>query len=223
MTLFPCPLCGSPDNGGGNGLCPECRREFPFFRGDRCPGCGKSFSGVLAMCPACLREEARPWRRAWALGDFTGINRKMLLALKYRGEAHFAGTLGRLASEMIERENLKYDCIVPVPLHWIRRFFRTYNQAELLARETGKRLGIPVVDALRRVKYTGKQAARNRAERLKNLKNAFAGRPGVDLAGKRVLLLDDVMTTGATLAAAARALEGRDIASLEVLTFGRGA
>lgn len=222
MTLFPCPLCGSPDNGGKNALCPECRNEFPFFTGERCPGCGKSFSGVLAMCPACLKEEARPWRRALALGDLSGINRKMLLALKYNGATFYARTLGKLAADMLLEHGGKYDCIVPVPLHIFRRLSRTYNQAELLANEVGKQLNIPVINALRRVKYTGKQTARNREERLKNLKKAFVKIPGINLEGKKVLLVDDVFTTGATLSAAAKALQIKDLYSIEVLVFGRG-
>jgi ComF family protein len=114
-----------------------------------------------------------------------------------------------------------FDMIVPVPLHWRKRWRRGFNQSELLAREVSKRRGVPLGKALMRVRPTDVQAGLAMAGRRRNVTGAFAARPGADLKGKRVLLIDDVMTTGATASACAAALKRGGASSVSLLTLAR--
>ncbi|MES1262566.1 MAG: phosphoribosyltransferase family protein, partial [Acidobacteriota bacterium] len=114
-----------------------------------------------------------------------------------------------------------YDAVVPVPLHWRKQWERGYNQAELLARHVAKRRGVPLVKALRRKRPTAVQASLAVAGRRKNVAGAFLMRPQARLAGQRVLLIDDVMTTGATAGACAVALKRGGAKSVSLLTLAR--
>jgi ComF family protein len=118
-----------------------------------------------------------------------------------------------------------YDVIVPMPLHWRKRWQRGFNQAELLAREIGRRTKTPVKNVLRRVRNTASQAGLTSSKRRKNVSGAFqtSRRPktGVALQGSRVLLIDDVMTTGATAASCARALKRAGASQVTLLTLAR--
>ncbi len=115
----------------------------------------------------------------------------------------------------------RYDVIVPVPLHWRKQWHRGYNQAELLAREVSQRRRIPLLKALRRVKATVNQSGLTSAARRSNIAGAFQPRAGIDLQGKRVLLIDDVFTTGATAGACARALKKAGAGNVALLTLAR--
>jgi len=131
-----------------------------------------------------------------------------------------AGRLSRLLDRAFPVDE-RYDLIVPVPLHWHRRWRRGYNQAELLARGVAKRRRIPVVNALRRRKPTANQAGLTSAGRRRNMAGAFEARGAVELRSKRILLIDDVFTTGATASACARALKKAGAGSVSLLTLAR--
>ncbi|HKA02551.1 MAG TPA: phosphoribosyltransferase family protein [Candidatus Solibacter sp.] len=112
----------------------------------------------------------------------------------------------------------RFDCIVPVPLHWLRKWRRGFNQSEVLARDLARRTGIPVRNALRRAQSTRVQAGLSNHARRQNVIKAFRARP---VEGKRILLIDDVMTTGATAAACALALKRAGAARVALLTVAR--
>ena len=128
--------------------------------------------------------------------------------------------LGQLLAAALPREE-HFDGVVPVPLHWRRRWQRGFNQSELLARGIGKQCGLPVLTALRRTRYTAAQAGLSNTGRRRNVATAFAVRRGQALAGKRLLLIDDVLTTGSTAAACARVLRRAGAASVVLLTVAR--
>jgi ComF family protein len=135
---------------------------------------------------------------------FEGPTRALLHALKYSGRTSVTGVVARAATPLaatLVGEGL--DCLVPVPLHSARRRERGFNQSALLAEAIGERIGVPVVEGLRRVRPTRSQASLRESKRMANVRDAFGARPL--LARRRILLLDDVVTTGATLAEAARA------------------
>lgn len=221
---FPCPLCGEANAMPHeiNGFCPSCLKDLPFLHGRRCPGCGGELNGVLELCEKCLHMPPRPWRRAMALLAMRDSAETAIYRLKFGGATVMARALGDLAAPLLnEPAFARSELIVPVPLHYRRQWLRGYNQSELLARMLGKRLAIPCRTPLRRVRPTRRQATLPRAERLKNLSGAFRVKPPDAIAGKRILLIDDVLTTGATLHAAARALLDAGAAEVNVFVVAR--
>lgn len=205
-----CPVCGNlPFDGSANMFCAECLASLDFIGGPVCPGCGGPLTGIFGMCPDCMDAEAdRPWEKAFALTSMTGVGKELIHAFKYQNRPELARPLGAVAAMRFGTELLaqKIDLIVPTPLHWFRRLSRGYNQAELFADGLAERLGIPVLDALRRVKWTHQQAKLSKRERILNLKQAFSIKDSTKVKKRAILLIDDVMTTGSTLAAAAQTL-----------------
>lgn len=200
-------------------------RYFLFPR--RCAACGKLLSRAeTVLCVHCLghlipftftqsvwqkRFEELPEVVTAFLGGFIfeeeGVCRELIHSIKYQGNREGGLYLGMLLARLWNLRREDYDCIVPVPLHPHKLLYRRYNQAEIIAHGISLETSIPLVaHALRRKHYEQSQAGMHREERLARMKGAFAiGRDSVP-AGSRVLLLDDVLTTGATLTAAAKAM-----------------
>jgi ComF family protein len=147
--------------------------------------------------------------RVLRLGPYDGLLREAILRLKYAPGEALAEKLGDLWARHAESRlrELGADVMVPVPLHWWRRFQRGYNQSETLARALAKRLHLPCRPGwLRRIRNTPKQAQQTATARRTNIRGAFHARPRRELTGRTVLLVDDVLTTGSTASEAARAL-----------------
>ncbi len=221
-NLLPCPKCGG-DGGGGNRLCPDCLAELPRIpEGPRCPGCGGELDGVLAQCSACLAEsDERPWSGALTLFDYTGAARELVHDFKFHGKPELARPFAALAAEAFRKETFRAELVVPVPLHWTRLWKRSYNQAGLFAERLAAELGIPYCNALRRKRRTRKQSGLHRELRAKNPRGAFGIRDSGEIAGRSILLVDDVFTTGATLTAAAKTLLDAGSGPVFALTIAR--
>lgn len=201
--LFPprCVGCGSE----GSFVCAFCEASLPRLASPICPTCGKPLA----------REETCRHCRAWKPETdgirspfaFEGVVRQAIYQFKYGHFKALAAPLGQMLGSYLEREPLPADVLVPVPLHASRLRDRGYNQAALLAAELGRQTGVPVVgDSLVRLRHTKPQVKTAGAvERRHNLAGAFGCRDR-RLAGKRILLVDDVCTTGATLSSCAMAL-----------------
>ncbi len=220
-NLLPCPLCRSGDGAGVNAFCPDCLAKLRFFPQPACPGCGGELDGVLAVCSKCLAAEPRPWVGACSLFEYRDLGRRIIHDFKFHDAPELARPLGRLAGEAMRRNSFEGDLVVPVPLHFTRLWYRSYNQAELFGRMVARELGIPLSNALSRRRRGRRQSALGTAARRRNPRGAFAVVHPEKIRGKRIILVDDVFTTGATLTAAAKALLSAGSGPVFVLTAAR--
>lgn len=220
-----CIGCGAGVGGQGT-LCPACWREIDFIAGPCCTACGLPFDydfGDDGLCGACARRRP-PYGRACAAVVYTDASRRLVLDFKRGDRTDAAPVLARWMARAGAGLLEKAEVIVPVPLHRRRLIARRYNQSALLALAIGRLAGLPVaVDLLRRVRPTRSQGGLSRAARRRNVQGAFALRLGAQdrLAGRRVLLVDDVMTTGATVEACARTLRRGGSGTVDVLALAR--
>jgi ComF family protein len=207
-----CAACGARAEGPtAPHLCASCAAAIVPIGADVCRRCGRDLGpgvGERPDCDTCRRLEPR-FRRAVASGRYEGVLRTLVHELKFARQMHVARCLGARVAAVVaaDPEFLEADLLVPVPLHAARERARRFNQAALIAIHAGKALDRPVAPrAMKRLRPTPTQAKLDRAERLKNLEGAFCVRRPAEVAGKTVLLVDDVMTTGATGSECARAL-----------------
>ena len=216
-----CPVCGGvPADGSANMFCKDCLQMLHFVKAPVCPGCGGELSGILELCPDCLHAPGkRKWKKAISLFVMEGAVKEVIYRYKYRNCTFLAAPLALLASEKLAENHFSADWITYTPLHWTRYFLRGYNQAELLAVEMGKYSQIPVAGLLKRVKYTRQQARLKRGERIRNMRNAFKAVDPEKIKGKKILLIDDVLTTGATLSSATEELLKAGASEVYVFTL----
>lgn len=212
-----CPACSGELNDHDDALCSNCWCKLRESILDQyCPTCGHDsgpYSLIDGRCHRC--QNRRPVvNHVLRVGPYQGVLRELILAFKFRRQSHLDHFLGSLlASAFLGDSELRdVDLLVPVPLHWRRRWTRSYDQAELLARATARKLraqqrNIPVNCDLLRVRYTQPQTSLAHSHRLINLRGAFAPRPDTHFEGKHLCLIDDVTTTGTTLRVAAQALK----------------
>lgn len=213
--LFPprCVAC----RGVGAALCSNCRSQINPVLPPYCPRCGAPRTGRQpCKCRAFLLRITR----IRSAGFFEGPLREAIHAFKYKSTGSLTHVLVDLLVQELVRDPVDYDQIVPVPLHPTRERERGYNQAELLARELAVRTGIPFTAGLERVRPTADQIGLDIASRHANMRDAFQTRAGL-FRPHRVLLIDDVCTTGATLDACAVALQAEGATTVYGLTVAR--
>jgi ComF family protein len=157
---------------------------------------------------------------AYSFGSYEGTLRKLIHLFKYAKVESLAHPLSRLMLQAIPLD-LSFDFVMGMPMHWRKRWERGFNQADLLARAIAKRRGLRLATNLARKRYTKAQAALTEAERRENLKDSFCVRRPAQVRGKRILLVDDVFTTGATLRSAAAALKEAGAAHVTAVTLAR--
>lgn len=157
---------------------------------------------------------------AYSYTSYAGRSRQLIHLFKYEGMRPLAGPLGRWLLRAFPRES-PFDRLVPVPMHWWKEFRRGFNQSQLLALELSRHTGIPVLPALRRVRNSSVQAGLSRAERRRNVQGLFGAAPGVSVSGLRLMLIDDVLTSGVTANACAAALKKAGAVRVEILTLAR--
>ena len=201
-------------------VCESCWNAIRPITPPLCERCGDPLPRQAEQCRSCRRREG-VIERARAIGEYEGALRSIVHALKYAGRRSVAS---RLAAQMRTRGSElldEADCVVPVPLHWRREYQRGFNQARELARF----LGLPVIDALVRTRHTRPQIELAADRRRHNVDAAFASRrmrsSRLAVAGLKVVLVDDVSTTGATVEACAKALKQAGAATVYALTAAR--
>jgi ComF family protein len=207
-------------------LCVACWQAVRFISDPVCACCGLPFPhdfGAEALCGDCLKERPQ-FSRARSVFCYDEHGKSLVLNLKYHDQLQMAPTLGTWLAKAGRDLVTASDVIVPVPLYYWRFVSRRYNQSALLSRVVSDASGVPWCgDALVRTRKTQPQAGLTRAQRLDNVRSAFRANPkhAPSLKGKTVLLVDDVMTTGATIAQCAHALIKGGAMSVNVLTLAR--
>jgi competence protein ComFC len=227
-SLFYPPVCTvcSASIGVGEYLCDDCQANAPRISPPFCARCSEPFSGAIIgpfECANCAHRRLY-FEAAVAVYRSRGIVRHVVHQFKYGREMHLRYPIAEWLWRALEDERLhsrEFDVIVPVPLHPARQRERGFNQAALLASLLGERISAFVKPVLRRIRYTTTQTAFDRSERMENLRGAFRLRRKADVRGCRVLLVDDVLTTGATLSECARVLKKAGAASIYAATAAR--
>lgn len=226
--LFPddCRICGAPlTNISRIPVCRAClHKPEPLLADYFCALCRTPFLNPAPLdaegrCELC-RRGLRGFDSAYSFGAYEGVLRQLVHLFKYSRIRPLAAPLGDYLVAAIPRDQT-FDAIVPVPLHWRRRWQRGFNQSALLAQAIARRFGIPIRNALRRTRATSTQAGLTNANRRLNVAGAFLVKRKRDVVGRRILLVDDVMTTGATAAACAVALKGAGARYVALLTLAR--
>lgn len=171
------------------------------------------------VCGSCRRRTVS-FDAAHSYGDYEGAFRELIRLFKYSKIETLARPLGKLMLQAVPRDQA-FDMVMPMPMHWFRRWQRGFNQAELLSKPVASTYGVPVSKNLRRIRLGKRQAGLRATERRQNLHHAFQVRRPADVVGKRILLIDDVLTTGTTLAAASASLKAAGAKHVTALTLAR--
>lgn len=211
----------------GEYLCGRCAAKAPRIRPPFCAKCSQPFDGAISDVFTCANCEHRLLHFDAAVSAYRsrGVVRKVMHDFKYGRQMHLRHVLGRWLAETLEDPRLagrRFDFVVPIPLHPARKRERGFNQAELLAAALHRRCGLIVRPVLERIRYTTTQTQFDRAERMENLAGAFRLRPGSNVQDLRVLLIDDVLTTGSTLSECASVLKKAGALSVHAATAARG-
>jgi ComF family protein len=231
LDLLAPPVCAVCGQMGHGVLCEECRGQFDLIAEPWCRQCGRALDPQAKGGPVCGECRAETFAFDWAraVGRHNGALRECVLAFKFRGATQLAGPLGELLAARLERlgEEPEVDLppvqvVLPVPLHRNRRRWRGYDQALLLAREVAAEAGLRLArGALVREKETPPQVELTPAQRRDNVRGAFrVAQPWV-AEGRHVLLVDDVMTTGATMNECAKVLRRAGASHVTALTVSR--
>ncbi len=210
-----------------HGLCGACWKDTPFLFGPSCRLCGTPLLGGAGdeetPCDDCLASPP-PWSRGWAVTSYEGQARSLILKLKHADRMDLARPASTWMAERLTGQLSNETVVVPVPSHRFRFISRRYNQAALLARGVAVRLGLELaVDALVRTVATPKLDGMSADQRFRQLDGAIAlnMRHKGDLKGRPVLVVDDVMTSGATLSSASQVLKSAGVSSISVIVLAR--
>jgi ComF family protein len=231
QLLYPnaCLVCDTPepeDVPFRHGLCVACTSVIISDTHETCPRCAATVgphTDTSSGCPACSGQSF-PFHQAFRLGAYDGRLRDAVLHTKSSAGEPLAEVLGRLLAESrgTAIRGAGAEVVVPVPLYWARRWARGYNQAEAIGRELAGAIGLPhEAGVLRRLTPTPQHAQPSATARRENIRGAFRAVRGARVAGRAVLLVDDVMTTGSTAAEAARVLRDAGVPRVVVAVLAR--
>jgi ComF family protein len=208
-------------------LCDECASEARRIEAPFCDRCSQPFEGAITQQFVCSNCAGREVHFDCAVAPYRseGVVRDFIHAFKYRSQLHLRRPLGAWLAEALGDPRIAgrpFDALVPVPLHHVRFREREFNQAEELARQVAQPAGVPVMNALKRIRYTTTQTKLVRSERMENLRGAFHVRQNADVKDRHLVLVDDVFTTGSTVEECSRVLLRAGAASVRVITVARG-
>lgn len=206
-------------------ICPGCRSRISFIRGRACLQCGKPIaeSGILDTCPDCL-DKKRSFTRGFSCVEYEGAIKEIIHRFKYGRQRHLMHPLAAIMVHKMKAVGLTdVDRVIPVPLHKRRERQRGFNQAELLARVIAREMGWKLdKKVLVRLQDTRSQSDLTKQERQRNVRDAFSLFPGVSLKGEKVLIVDDIYTTGSTMDSCSRALRQAEPEAIYIISLATG-
>lgn len=221
--IFPanltCDICGKEiGEVKSKAICENCEKKLPFiFHG--CTKCGEKIEGEYDVCYNC-KNNLREFDKAHSVFEYSGTAKEMVWKLKYENAKYLAKTMASFLTEHIIKNNIKFDIITFVPAHKTTLKSRGYNQAKLLANCCCQNLNLKLEeDVLLRIKENASQVELSAKEREKNIENSFIVNNKTAIKHKTVLVIDDVLTTGATLNEVARVLKNAGASKVIGLTF----
>ena len=214
-----CAFCRTRLHAGESGLCAPCHLDLPVNE-PSCPRCAVPLLADPGAAP-CARCQSRPLPIESVVAPlcYAFPVDRAIQALKFRGRLEFAPVFTPVMIRALEAAALDVDCVVPVPLHWLRHGRRGFNQAVELARPVASALGLPLSRAVRRLRRTRPQSGLNAGHRRANLRGAFVATGALNV--RHALVVDDVMTTGATVVELARCLAACGVERVSVLVAAR--
>ncbi len=228
FLLPPRCICCGKILADDNGLCPECFKKITFIGAPYCRHCGRPFSERSAsngdmLCASCVKEKKSLFRMERSALKYNATSKKMILAFKFMDKTENAQIFAKwlkIAGEDIF--NAGVDVLMPVPLHYRRLVKRRYNQSALLVLALSRSTNIPAeISSLVKIKATKPQSALSERARRKNIRDAFKVKCPEQIQGKRIALIDDVLTTGSTVRECAKILLAAGATSVDVLTVTR--
>ena len=210
-------------------LCEECLSKIALIQPPFCIKCGLSLPGPSShkagLCIDCQRSMRRyPFLRAWSACLYSETLRKCIHILKYNKRQGLAVFLSQFIIAFTRKNTImdRFDLIVPVPLHSVKKRERGFNQAHLLTKPIAREFNLPLSSNLRRIGPNISQTTLSRQDRFNNIRGAFASSRSLEFQDRNILLIDDVFTTGATVSECARVLYSHGARSVCVLTLARG-
>lgn len=220
--FFPevCPSCRK-ELVKGSFLCKNCSDEIAAIDGEVCSCCGSRLDMVLDICSKCIKEDQYLWASSICVFAMNKAIHDVILRFKYKNEIELFPFLAQKIAEKIQKDELKFNLITAVPLHFVKYLHRGYNQSVLLARKVAKLTDTPYGTLLIRKKYTRTQTSLSGEERRKNLQNVFLAKRQAIIENKDILLIDDIFTTGSTLRSASKALIDAGASKVTILVLAR--
>ena len=220
-AIFPekltCLVCGDELDENIEGLCKTCYEKLPFIDGKTCLKCGQPLENLAKYCNRCQNEEIF-YKKAAAVFEYDDVLKNLMFRFKNDNQRYLGRFLAKMLAQKYAQLNFDADAVIYVPLHKKRLKKRGFNQAELLCKNFCKITNMPMIRGnLVKIKDTGEQKFLSKNERVKNLEKSFFVSFRSEIKGKNVLLIDDVMTTGATSNECARVLSGANAKNVYVL------
>ena len=215
-----CSICGRP---AGEALCSTCLASLDFIEGRVCLKCGKGLEDEYEkhLCPDCSSDQ-KEFEMAISCFQYKDMGKNMIHKLKYEGCSEISSVLARLMKQKLWDEGISIDAIVPVPIHPDKELARGYNQAYLMAKELSVAMKLPLWDCLMRTKQTTEQFKLDKHQRILNVRNAFCIKMLYNVTYHRVLLVDDIYTTGSTANECSKVLKQQGIHKVVVITAATG-
>ena len=215
-TKWRCLSCGK-EIFSGKYFCDECEDNLPYIDKYYCEHCGRKLNAPSEYCTSCKGKSIYV-DKARSLYNYDKNISTLIQQLKYYDKRFIAEVFGESLANLYRKSYFNADCLCFIPMTAKAKKKRGYNQSQLIANALSKHIGVPVLELVSKEKETKRQAKLNREERLKNLKGCFKPKSKKEIEGKTILLIDDVLTTGATSESVANVLKNKGAKAVYLLT-----